>query len=414
MRILILSRLYPYPEDNGEKRRIGAFVTRLLEQHSVTLVAMQENGASSDAGFTPKIEKFLVERNVYGKWQATLLSIFKNRNYHEIRYWNNEYQTVLNKLLAEVNFDLIWVNHLSMSRYIEQYLQDIQSQNLSAPILLLDQHNVDEHDWESHYYANKNPILKFYSLWQKHKAKQLQAKWFPRYDIILSVSEADKALTRKYTPIETRAWIVSNGVDTEYFQPDHAHRKTGEPPRVVFGGSMDVRMNQDAAHWFASKIFPLIQQFVPDVQFLIVGRNPPQSISDLAKRPGVIVTGSVPDVRFYYRQADVFVIPSRMGGGTKLKTLEAMAMGLAVISTSVGVQGLDIDPGKDVLVATSPQEFADNVKNLLVDPALAIALGKSARDKVCQKYRWDTIVGKVNERMVAAYERKSLRAISGS
>jgi glycosyltransferase involved in cell wall biosynthesis len=159
-------------------------------------------------------------------------------------------------------------------------------------------------------------------------------------------------------------------------------------------------MNQDAVHWFVERIYQLVRQEVSDGQFWIVGQEPPPAVRKLSSISGVRVTGTVTDVREYYAQAKVFVVPMRLGGGTKLKTLEAMAMGLPVVSTTVGAQGLEVEPGRHLHIADEPEVFAARVVELLQDRRKAISMGAQARTLVEQRYSWERIVSGIEDRLV--------------
>jgi glycosyltransferase involved in cell wall biosynthesis len=249
-------------------------------------------------------------------------------------------------------------------------------------------------------------FTKLYVAWELMKIKRLQTRWFPQFDAILSVSQEDPRMTARYVNARTNLWLAPNEVDTEYFQPIAPQFKGKARLTLVFGGSMDVTMNQDAIHWFIKTILPLIRQQIPNVQSWIVGKNPELAIQNLARMPWVKVTGSVLDVREYYRQADVFVVPLRSGGGTKLKTLEAMAMGLPVVSTTVGAQGLEVEPGRHLYVANSPEVFAARVIELLQDRNKAATMGAEARRLVEQRYSWTRIVNDVEDKLMDLFQRR--------
>jgi glycosyltransferase involved in cell wall biosynthesis len=177
-------------------------------------------------------------------------------------------------------------------------------------------------------------------------------------------------------------------VDLDYFsvlaQPDQTRH-------LVFTGSMDWRPNQDAARYFVNDIMPLLRGHRPDLDCTFVGRSPPADIVRLAEVPGVHVTGTVPDVRPYVKRAAVHVVPLRVGGGSRLKILEALAMGRAVVSTSVGAEGLDVVHGRHVLLANNPRDFADSVLGLLENLDQRQRLAAEGRRLVEQRYGWDLL-----------------------
>jgi glycosyltransferase involved in cell wall biosynthesis len=185
------------------------------------------------------------------------------------------------------------------------------------------------------------------------------------------------------TPIR----VVPNGVDTEFFR---LGTEAERPLELLFTGAMNYAPNADGVAHFCAEILPRIRAVVPDVSLSVVGRDPPPRIQSLA-RGGVTITGTVPDVRPWMNRAAVFVVPLRVGGGTRLKILEALASGRAVVSTSLGCEGLDVKHGDNILVADTPAAFADAVVRCLRDPGLRRELGARGRALVEQRYRWDAI-----------------------
>ena len=154
--------------------------------------------------------------------------------------------------------------------------------------------------------------------------------------------------------------------------------------------------NEDAVAFFADEVLPRIQEKVPDVQFSIVGGNPSARVQRLAEREGVVVTGRVPEIKPYFAEATVFVVPLRIGSGTRLKILEALAMGKAIVSTSVGAEGLDLKDGEEIFIADEPIAFADAVTRLLTDPTLRRRIGENGRARVEQDYDWRSIGEKLH------------------
>ena len=400
MRILMLSPSYPIPENDGAKRRISAFAHRLGIGHDLTLVALrdpQSDGSGPDDHSVPWTAHVL-DNSVRAR-EAALRSVVSRRSYRELRFWDRRFGKLVQALCDSGSFDLVWVNFLTMSGYIEGLLDAPR-----RPVLVLDQHNVDDMVWKSLQRGHRNPGWRVYGTLQVAKLRRYQRNWYPRYDLICSVSSEDVALTTKYVAPH-KVCLAPNGVDLDYFRPGPT-RKEGR--RLVFGASMDVAMNQDAAVWFATRVLPLVRRQVPDIEFWIVGRDPPWAIRSLGESAGITVTGTVPDVRDYYRTADVFVVPSRIGGGTKLKTLEGLAMGLPVVATSVGAQGLNIRNGQHIYVADSAEDLAARTVELLHDRAKASAMAAAGRRLVEQEYGWDHIVGDVEARLAHLVAERSV------
>jgi glycosyltransferase involved in cell wall biosynthesis len=181
--------------------------------------------------------------------------------------------------------------------------------------------------------------------------------------------------------------VVPNGVDLEYFRPIAGPR---EPATLVFSGKMSYHANVSAALYFAREILPLVRAARPEVRLSIVGSNPPRAVQALASDPAVSVTGHVPDMRPYLGSATIALCPITVKVGIQNKLLEAMAMGIPVVSTNVGAQGLAAVPGRDLLVAANPHEFADHICRVLADDELAERLGRAGRHFVERHHRWET------------------------
>jgi glycosyltransferase involved in cell wall biosynthesis len=212
-------------------------------------------------------------------------------------------------------------------------------------------------------------------------------------DAVTVVSGADAATLTTLAP-GLYPVIVPNGINLDDYHP--TLRPSADAATIVFTGKMDYRPNLDAAAWFAGEIMPLVQARRPEAVFQIVGQGPPPQIQRLRDRPGIIVTGAVPDVRPYIAGAAVYVAPLRMGGGTRFKLLEAMALARPIVSTRIGADGFEVESGREMLLADRPEEFAAAVMRLLDGPELAAALGTAGREFVRRSYAWDVILPRLD------------------
>jgi len=224
-------------------------------------------------------------------------------------------------------------------------------------------------------------ILLRVEAWKLRRYERQKMKF---YHACITCSEADAAFVRQDAP-GIRIQVIPNGVDLKFFRPSGILRE--DPPILLFVGTMHYYPNIDAVRYFFEAIYPFVRQARPDVRVQIVGHRPPPEIQRLADPPSIEVTGSVLDVRPYYERASVFIVPLRLGGGTRLKILEAMAMGLPVVSTSIGAEGLDIHPGEDIWIADDPRAFADGVLRLLSDRALWDRLSAGGQ-RLASRYDW--------------------------
>ncbi len=214
---------------------------------------------------------------------------------------------------------------------------------------------------------------------------------------MVAVSDPDASALEQLgvtTPLVT----IPNGVDTRAYEQLAAARKsTGHPSaNIVFTGKMDYRPNIDAALWFGEQVLPMIQSSLPDAVFQIVGQQPHARLEPLRNNRGIQITGAVPEIQPYLAEAAVFVIPMRVGGGTRLKALEAMAAGLPIVTTSLGIEGIDVSDGRELLVRDEPAAFADAVATLVRDQRSggeqSARLGAAARSFVEAHYDWATII----------------------
>jgi glycosyltransferase involved in cell wall biosynthesis len=273
--------------------------------------------------------------------------------------------------------------------------------------LVLDEHNIEYELLARHGAGERSVARRWFNQLEHLKCFREETSSWKRFDGCLFTSDREAKVMVGVAP-QTKVVVVGNGVDIEYFQPHPI--AVGEvrlpDPKIVFTGRMDYRPNVDAAHHLVEDVLPLVRLDHPTAQVWVVGMNPPTELTRMAARTaGVTVTGAVDDVRPYLREAAVVVAPLRMGGGTRLKILEAMAMGQAVVSTHLGCEGLDVRPDQDLLVADSPAEQAAAIAQVLSDPELASALGRSGRARVVELYGWDAVTAGLDDFVLSIVQR---------
>jgi glycosyltransferase involved in cell wall biosynthesis len=246
--------------------------------------------------------------------------------------------------------------------------------------------------------------LKFVYFLEWLKTGAYERRMLRHHDHIVVVSSEDEKFVRQHCPQADIAFIP-NGVDTEYFapaklQPDHT--------TLLFVGGYEYSPNVDAFHYFYQEIFPLVRLYRPDIRFLAVGRNPPESIKAISVRDSqVTVTGTVDDVRPYYAQSTLAVVPLRIGGGTKLKLLEAFAMGVPVVATSVGCEGIEARDGEHVAIADTPITFAESVMRLIDHRFEAHSMAERARTLVASCYEWGSLSSEFERYLIKMIERQT-------
>jgi len=305
-----------------------------------------------------------------------------------LNYASKEIEHVLSKALQATQFDAVQIESIHMA----PYLKIIRRENPAASVLL-DWHNVESELIQQYAASTANPAKKFIAARTSTLLCQMEQDALNSFSAHTVVSELERDKLVKRAP-EAEIQVIPNGVDTAAF----ARRDTSSsPPSLLFVGSMDYHANSEAVLWFCHEIWPKIAAEFPSLHFKIVGRNPPPSVKALAA-DRIIVTGTVEDVRPYYHEAFSVVVPLRVGGGTRLKILEAMAAGVPVISTRLGAEGIAAEDGKQILLADTPADMASAIRALLNEPSLASSLRDSARTLVETRYDWQVL----GEKLAAA------------
>jgi hypothetical protein len=278
---------------------------------------------------------------------------------------------------AERRFDVLLCDFLSASLNFPDRPQ--------TPAVLF-QHNVEAILWRRQADMERHPIKRLLFGLEALKMERYERAAVQRFGHIIAVSEADRAAMARMTPRE-RISVVPTGVDAKAFRP--AARRDPSEPVVLFLGSMDWEANVDGVQYFVDEMWPAVRAAVPRARFQVVGRNPALPVQRLASA-SVDVVGTVPSVIPYLQEAAVVVVPLRVGGGTRLKIYEAMGAGKAVVSTTVGAEGLDVHDGRDILLADTPESFASAVVRVLRDDALRRRLEDAAL-ALAARYDWSSI-----------------------
>ena len=316
------------------------------------------------------------------------------------RFESVQVQEKLNTWFEEKHFDVAVCDFLDATVNFPSCL--------AIPTVLF-QHNVESEIWRRHAVAERNPFKKLLYQLEFKKMLSYEKSVVRTFHHIVAVSEHDRHLMSKWTD-PARITVVPTGVDLQQYRPGPISGAVD--PLVLFVGAMDWEPNVDAAEYFCRDIWPSIQAKVPAARFRIVGRNPVRRVQKLASS-SIEVTGSVPSIIDHLRESAVVVVPLRVGGGTRLKIYEAMAAGKAVVSTSVGAEGLDVHHGHDIVLADVPVAFAGAVTALLQDVELRRRYERTAA-ALAAKYDWTAIgdkFGQVLETVAGTQSRESSRYV---
>lgn len=404
MRLLFLAPYLPYPPRGGGQQRIYQFLRHTAHEHEVWLLSFRPS-SSTAKDLDPlrslcQLITVAAPAHTPGKRLRALLG--STLPDMALRGRSAIFRDTLDHLLLRIPFDVVQAESIEMA----QYTRPSQATRRAAPLYVYDAFNA-EHLIQRRAFTTdlrqprKLPVA-LYSLMQWQKLRRYETRLGQRCDGALAVSHGDAAVLGGLTP-DLPIEVVPNGVDTTYFQPGVAVTPPEQArPYLLFTGTLDFRPNIDAVTWFVRQVLPLVQASEPGSRLVVVGRNPTPEVLACAGQPGVEIVGEVADVRPWFDAASAYVVPMRIGGGVRLKVLEAFAMEQAVIATPMGLEGIEgLQPGIHALLADEPAAFAAQVVAVLRDRLLARRLGQAGRALVVARYDWQAIV----PRMVEVWER---------
>ena len=394
LNLLFVAQLLPWPLDNGTAIRVYHLLQWLSERHRVTLVVLAEDWKTVDESF-PLWHR--LERVLSVHWATCVLNRTRRFEQHPrlrdrlrtlaespvpnfARRWHSpELIAVLRQLRATSTFDRVWVER----SYIAEM---VRAAGFTGII-------VDVDDIESTAFLRVLGQAPRYLTKPLHYAEWAKAHLYERvllplrFERLLVCKEEDR---RFFTPTSRRkVFVVPNGVRA--FPP--CHPADEEPGEMLFVGALEYSPNIDAVTYFVQEILPRIRARHPGARVNIVGVRPREAALRLHNGADVVVAGSVPDLEPYYRKAALVVVPMRLGGGTRIKVLEALAHGKAVVTTSIGAEGLSLGGGDALEIVDGPDAFADACVRLLGDAGARRRLGENGRAQVLQRYEWDAMLG---------------------
>lgn len=432
MRIVFLTPQLPYPPHQGTTIRNYNLIANLASRHEIHLLSFVRSQDEIDRAtllqqHCRSIEAVLApHRSPLNRFLSLFLSPLPDM---ALRLPSAEFKTKLAAALQRVPFDVVQVEGIEMAQHWMDWRLEVggwkldygaglptsnfqlpasniqpPTSNLQPPICVFDDHNAEyvlqQRAFETDVRQARHWVGALYSFIQWNKLSRYEAMVCRLADRVVAVSEADKRALQRLVP-ELEVTVVPNGVDTDFYNDQsrigHWDLDIGIWS-LVFTGKMDFRPNVDAVLWFCQEVLPLVRGKMPDVHLYIVGQSPHRRVLRLADDPAVTVTGYVDDVRPYIAGACVYVVPLRIGGGTRLKVLEAMSMGKPIVSTSLGCEGFEgLVPGRELSLADTPEEFAQRVIELLSDVSRRERLGRAARRFVEEQYDWRLIVPKLEQ-----------------
>ena len=393
MRILQITPRVPFPLDEGGK--IGIYnITKFLSLrgHRITMITFDPSlGEDKDyPELTKYCELYLVQKNLNNNAFNIIGSLFSNESYNIRKYYSREMSEKVFSLLTTDKFDIVHIDGLHMARYgvlIKKFFD--------LPVVLRE-HNIESIIMKRVSENAENILVKNFARLQYKKIYNYEKSIVEKFDKCIVITKEDEKVLKQMNP-RAITTVIPAGVDSDFFNPLDIKE---EDFTIVFVGSLEWYPNVDGVIWFLNKVYPIVKHKIPFLRFYVVGKNPPESVLSF-NSPDIAVTGYVEDVREYIAKSNLVVVPLRIGGGMRIKILESMAMGKAVVSTTIGAEGIEAANNKEIILADTELDFANAVVNILSDKEKRKRIGENALRLVNDKYTW----GKVAERFEEEYKR---------
>lgn len=392
MRILIVGHILPYPPRGGCSLRNFNLIKECSKEHELHLITFYRNAHFyEDVSFEESLKKMRqhcahvsafpipAERSKWAYSRILASNLLSEYPYSTALYESADFRNALKDHLDRFDFDVMELGEIGMYRYAS-----------TAPELpkVMIHHNIESQLLFRRAKASASLFKRKYLTLQAERTEQLERIAGDQIEAHTTVSDIDRETLLKINP-RVNAVTVPNGVDTEYFR---ATTSEVRPNSIAFVGGLNWYPNRDGMEFFVDRIWPLIKREVPDANLTLIGKRSSESIERFArKNPDIHLTGMLGDIRPIVSESAVFVVPLRVGGGTRLKILDAMSLGKAIVSTSIGCEGIDVEDGENIAIADDADGFAEKVIELLKDKEERESIGGNARQSVEEKYSWTKI-----------------------
>jgi len=384
-KILFLTSNFPRPLDSGGKLRDYHIMRYLARTHELSVAGFHEvkfkNESERCLPFVPRERCHILDNLKDPKEYLDFPSFIRYRYLPKwcLSYFSFELQNLLDNILSRDRFDYIHISHSYMAHYALEY---------AGVTRVLDHHNVKTAFYKEAAARTRNPLKKMDYLTEHYKWYKYEREVLDQFDVHTSCAESEREAIRSFVsaPVE----LLPSGVDTDYFHPKQ-EESTGS--NLIFTGTLEYFPNHEAVLYFCKEIFPAVLKDVPRASFHVVGRKPAPSLERLFKsNPRCWLTSDVADMRPFFYQSTIFVVPLLNGAGTRLKIMEAMAAGLPVVSTSKGAEGLGLKNGEGILIADDPNEFSYMVIGLLRDRGKREELRQKAIAISRERFSWKKVL----------------------
>jgi len=385
MKVLLLTQVLPYPPDAGPKIKTFNLLRHLATRHEVSLLSFVRSAAEADLArhlqpYCRQIQTVPLHRSAASDLRHLAHSLLSGQPFVVARDQSPAMQAALWRLTREETFDIVHADQLNMAQF---------ALPLAGPRRVLDQHNavwtVVQRLWAQEPVGPRRLVLR----WEWQKLRRYEGDICPAFDAVVTVSREDRRALESVLAGPVPMYVIPIGIDTREVQPV---KRNADASAIITIGTLFWPPNVDGIVWFAREVWPKIKRQRPDARFLVVGSRPAPSLVRLGKEdPAIQVTGYVADTAPLIRDSALLIVPLRAGGGMRVKILNAMAQGLPIVSTTLGYEGIEAVPGRDLLVGDTPGELAAAVLSVLADLELGRRLGAQGRRLVEERYDWRTV-----------------------
>lgn len=391
MNILFLSQIVPYPPHGGVLQRGYNILREVAKYNDVHLLAFVHPDILGTEDLVDEarwhLQQFCKSVDFFHLWPkkspvhkfvAFAAGFAYPKPFSALAHRSSAFKKKIEQIVTEEKIDIIHFDTIGLAPYL--------SSGLGIPTVLT-HHNIESELMARRASREENPLARIYTALQSSRLKAYEKNESPKFGLNIMMSEPDGQLLKSISP-QVKTTIVPNGVDTDYFTV----RDEIQENAIIYTGGMNMFANKDAVMHLVNDIWPRIRAQVPDAIFNVIGQDPPEELLSIAQLDGSIrVHGYVDDIRPYVAKSAVYVVPLKVGGGTRLKVLDSLAQGKAIVSTSIGCEGIDVTDGLNIHIEDTDEGFADRVIELINDPQRRKALGAEARKLAEQKYAWPSI-----------------------
>ncbi len=397
MNILFLSQIVPYPPHGGVLQRGYNLIREISKDNEIHLLAFVHPDTLADDELINDARNHLLQycktvdfftlwpkKSILHKYIAFAAGFFYTLPFSTLAHKSIQYRRRMQTILHENDIDVVHFDTIGLAPYLEY---------TANAATLITHHNIESTLMHRRSKVEKTWLGRYYVALQSLRLRKYEISESPRFDLNVMVSGTDEDELKSMTH-DIKTVVVPNGVDVEYFSV----RNENQSNTIIYTGGMNMFANKDAVMHLIDDIWPQIKSRVPDAVFKIIGQDPPAELLAIAAEDKDIqVLGYVDDIRPYVAESAVYVVPLRVGGGTRLKVLDALSQGKAIVSTSVGCEGITVTHGENIFIEDDDDAFANRVVELFNDQSLRKRLGLNARLLAEQKYAWESIGQTLND-----------------